>query len=555
MKNSKFIALIAVLLTFCIPSFGQAVGLPRPLDDPALQNALGGGYYDGVLQYGAKGNGARGTGGATSSGTANFTDSAANFTAFDVGKVIAVSGAGAGSRALVTTIAAFTDSTHVTLAATASNTLSGANYAYGTDDSTSIQNAVNAAFNSPANSGTVFLRPGIYVLSTGINWKSRVSLLGSGVGATVLMPINTSTSTLGPGSAIYGLSAGSPATPYTDCEFRHFEIDGIYQAGSSFSVGVKGIYIQYMMRPLFFDLYIHDTMATGLGVDFLGDCKINGVNVNGCGRGGSTTTAGSSGIGIGTGGGNLGFLSNGVSASMRGSGIITNCHAFNNKRYGIFIESQNLSDDGWTVSNCKAEKNGFAGIGVAGSDRSDVVIGNDCNNNAGYGIYIGADTITPKDAPYQFLVSGNNCHSNVGAQICVDWRYVSAANSFVKSARGVIQGNICSPTSSTLPTNTHGIQVLVAATYGLSDLDICDNQIQGNRYHGITISGAGTVDRLSLRGNKIYNNSQSAAGTYNAFDLTGPTFTNLLVTDNECYDNQATQTQGYGFKVGGFHAD
>lgn len=93
------------------------------------------------------------------SGTPNLLSSGSTFTSADVGKRIYVPGAGVAGAGLSTTILAFVDVTHVTLAVNASTTLAAvaatnaAPFAYGTDDTTAIQTALNAV----PTGGTLFI--------------------------------------------------------------------------------------------------------------------------------------------------------------------------------------------------------------------------------------------------------------------------------------------------------------------------------------------------------------------------------------------------------------
>lgn len=79
------------------------------------------------------------------SGAAALTATGAAFTSADVGKLIAVPGAGAAGGILNTTIAAFTDATHITLTANAGTTVSAVSktVSYATNDQAAIQAALN----------------------------------------------------------------------------------------------------------------------------------------------------------------------------------------------------------------------------------------------------------------------------------------------------------------------------------------------------------------------------------------------------------------------------
>lgn len=116
-----------------------------------------------VTEYGALGNGRIVNDAAMTSGSAVLTCATSlPFTAGDVGRNVMVLGAGASGETLVGTISAYTDTGHVTLSATAGTTVSGMPALWASDDTTAIQNAVNAAVAyaaSRAGAATVFIPP------------------------------------------------------------------------------------------------------------------------------------------------------------------------------------------------------------------------------------------------------------------------------------------------------------------------------------------------------------------------------------------------------------
>lgn len=119
--------------------------------------------------YGGKGDGRRVIDAATTTGgSSNFTSATAAFTAGDVGKVAYIVGAGAAGADLTTTIAAFVNSTTVTLTATPGTAVSSKFALIGTDDTAAIQDAVNAAGTyAAANDGyaEILFRAVIYVVN------------------------------------------------------------------------------------------------------------------------------------------------------------------------------------------------------------------------------------------------------------------------------------------------------------------------------------------------------------------------------------------------------
>lgn len=99
--------------------------------------------------YGAVGNARQFLNATITTGTAILTSAAggATFTSGDVGRTVVIRGAGADGGAaglLQTTVLTFTSATQVTLAANATATVSGVEAWIGTNDTTALQNCLNA---------------------------------------------------------------------------------------------------------------------------------------------------------------------------------------------------------------------------------------------------------------------------------------------------------------------------------------------------------------------------------------------------------------------------
>jgi hypothetical protein len=133
--------------------------------------------YD-VTAHSVKADGVRLTDGAITSGAFSFTSASAVFTAADVGKTIAVEGAGAAGATLTTTIATFVSATNVTLTASAGTTVTGAEVYYGTDNTTNINAAITAV--NANGGGVVFFPKGLYLYGSSIDLSScnNVTLMG-----------------------------------------------------------------------------------------------------------------------------------------------------------------------------------------------------------------------------------------------------------------------------------------------------------------------------------------------------------------------------------------
>lgn len=138
--------------------------------------------------YGAVGNGIIGTAGSVTAASTAFTATGSAFVAGDVGKLIAIEGAGAanylatGYQPHITTIAAYVSPTQVTLTVAATRTVSGVEYAYGTDDTTALQTAWAAL----ANDWMLYHPTGIYLcqdrLTTPTGGRTGCGAYGDGPG-------------------------------------------------------------------------------------------------------------------------------------------------------------------------------------------------------------------------------------------------------------------------------------------------------------------------------------------------------------------------------------
>jgi hypothetical protein len=234
-----------------------------------------------------------------------------------------------------------------------------------TNDQPALQalvDALGAAYAADSLGRVIYCPPGRYsIRDAGTIWRSGVSLIGAGPGATRFLlanPGNRADPT--PLAFFTALQHGADRGNHlADCTFAGFEIDGSGVALARYDVLAKGLGMQYMLRARFRDLYIHDTGASGLGCDFLQDTMIEGVVVARCGRLDNGLQMGGSGLGIGTGGwGAIERLT------------ISDCTAVGNARNGIFLELQKkywARTRGIRIVGCHAEGNRF-GISDWGAD-------------------------------------------------------------------------------------------------------------------------------------------------------------------------------------------
>ncbi|MFI6262814.1 right-handed parallel beta-helix repeat-containing protein [Micromonospora sp. NPDC051006] len=208
----------------------------------------------------------------------------------------------------------------------------------------------------------IYCPPGIYsIRDAGTIWRSGVSLIGAGPHATRFLLSNAG-NRADPTPLAYWTTVQHGADRdrhIAECTFADFEIDGSGVAMAEYSYLAKGLGLQYVVRGMFRNLYIHHTGATGLGCDFLQDSLIEGCVVVGCGRLDNGEEIGGAGIGIGIGGwGEIERLT------------IANCTTVANGTNGIFLELQKdywPQPRGYRIIGCHSQANRF-GISDWGAD-------------------------------------------------------------------------------------------------------------------------------------------------------------------------------------------
>gem|GEM_PF-1770165 len=287
---------------------------------------------------------------------------------------------------------------------------------------------LGAAYAADRVPRVIYCPPGVYsVRDQSIVWRSGVSLIGAGAGATRFVLANPGKPNTPVVLAAFTAQqhGASRENHLADCTFASFEIDGAKVDLERYDPLAKGLGLQYLVRARFRDLYIHDTAGTGLGCDFLQDAVIEAIHAQNCGRQDNGEQMGGAGIGIGIGGwGPIERLTvisciavdngtNGIFVELqrenwpppRGIKIIA-CHAAGN-RFGI----SDWGAEGLIVSACIMTANheagfdvsskGTAKIGGRGGILSDCVI----DSNVRDGVSIG-------NTPGPYAVRGNRISGN-----------------------------------------------------------------------------------------------------------------------------------------------
>lgn len=394
----------------------------------------------------------------------------------------------------------------------------------GTDAAPAFNYAINKLY--AAGGGTLYFK-GKYKLLSAIHHKAGVSLVGMGPRYSVLYPVGINY------SAIEGLG-GSMITAYKDFMFEDFEIDAINLGDSSlpYTWAEKCIYIQYIQRATFRNLYLHDAPASTLGIDFLDDTLIdNVINVR-AGRlfgihGG--LAVGGSGLGIGTGAWDYENLK------------IVNCESHDCGNFGLFFEKQaqikttpttiradGVYSKGMRVDNCNFTGNTNAGVSDAGVEN---LIMSNCNmyDNAGHGFKVYAGGKNGK-------VSNCRIYGNGDSGVYVDNSQTGNGNDY--------KVNDCDIYSNA----KHGMY-LYKDISPFKNFNAIDNRIYSNGANGIKLYSSVDMEDLVIENNEIYGNGTAAIANNTYGILIDANLKNQKIKNNRCYDRQGTKTQSVGVKL------
>jgi hypothetical protein len=349
-----------------------------------------------------------------------------------------------------------------------------------------LVDALGAAYAADGLGRVIYCPPGNYAIrDASVVWRSGVSLVGAGPGVTRFLLSNPANRADPTTLAVFTASwhGANPDNHLADCTFERFEIDGSGVALAGYNVFAKGLYLQYMLRGRFRDLHIHDTVATGLGCDFLQDTMIESVLVERCGRLNSGAEIGGAGFGVGVGGWG------GVERFT-----ISDCTAVGNGANGFFVELQRefrLRPRGIRIIGCHAEDN-YNGISDWGADGMVVsactMIG---NRVAGYNV---SSYGTSHTAGQGGIVADCVIDRNLGDGLAVGntpGRYTFRGNRISANGRhGYAERN--------LPLGDQGPAGLIV----LDGNEIWDNALDGVRSDAVTVDAALVDNRVQGNGRR-----------------------------------------------------
>ncbi|NGO09862.1 right-handed parallel beta-helix repeat-containing protein [Streptomyces sp. HC44] len=375
-----------------------------------------------------------------------------------------------------------------------------------------LVDAVGAACAADGRPRTIHIPAGRYVMRDQPTlWRSGVSLIGAGRGATCFVLCNPGNPTTPVPLAWFTAAqhGAGPDNHLADITFAHFEVDGSGVRTERYDPLAKGIGLQYVLRGRFSDLYVHDAAATGFGCDFLQDTVVEGVLAVRCGRldpgeeiGGEEM--GGAGIGIGIGGwGGVERLT------------VTACTAIGNGTNGIFVELQRENwppPRGIRITACHAEDNRY-GISDWGADgllvTSSTMLG---NHEAGFDVSSqGTSGVGGRGGIVTGCVIDGNVRDGLGIGN-TPGPYAFRGNRISNNGRyGYWEHNL-----------TGGDQEPA------TDIVLESNDIRDNALDGVRIDAA--LRETAIAGNRIRNNGRRAAPATSGGGE-GVHFTSLSMTD------------------------
>ncbi|GAA3238825.1 right-handed parallel beta-helix repeat-containing protein [Dactylosporangium siamense] len=370
---------------------------------------------------------------------------------------------------------------------------------------TALVDTLGAAFAADGRPRTIHCPPGAYsIQDDGVRWRNGVSLTGSGPAATRFLLSNPRKPTSPTPLAFFTTrdhDAGRD-NHIADCTFAHFEIDGSGVTLPAYDVNAKGLFLQYVLRGRFHDLFIHDTGATGFGCDFLQDTVVDDVLAVHCGRLNNGEEMGGAGIGIGIGGwGDTERLT------------ITSCTTVGNGTNGIFVELQKRR---WTpprgirIIGCHAQANRF-GISDWGADG---LIVSACtmtgNHQAGYDVSaLGTSSVAGRGG----IVTGCVIDGNIWDGVAIGntpGPYTLDGNRISRNGRYGYWQHGLGPSGLQDRADALGVARLPGnAAHPAADVAITGNDIWGNALDGIFIDSP--VLDACIAGNRLRGNGRQAA--------------------------------------------
>jgi len=523
--------------------------LPRPVRD-----RLPGAVFD-IRDYGAKVDGIYLRDAVTTAGAATVSSVARPFTSADVGKTIAVMGAGpvvanANDGVWISTIASVTSGV-ATLGSNATASVSGARCIFGTPDDAAFAAAQTAAV--AAGGGTVYFPQGRTIATLPLNALSYVNWRGAGREvAWVHVIADRAGNGAVAGTADWLTCSGrSPSTPLIGAHFFDFAIEAeamIHTAG--YGSAIKPLNIYYVQRCSIQRMLIRNTPATSIPFDHSYDqCLIAHNYILNPGRLAPS--------GVGPGGSGIGAGTKGVGATeptLIHDNVIVGSQtaaAAGPGHNGIFTEGQEGADPDLGTNGYKIVNNTVIGMPYGISDTGSTGTLIDGNTIVGCGRGVSLRKTSLADAyPGLHAIIVNNTIRGCTGPLDTDGIGISIVDSGT-SPQGAIRDYLHTiiANNQIIENKSWGIAVSAVASAGrhFTGVTIRGNQIRSNGSSGIRLSssGGGKLRYFAITDNQIVGNGKRAVSGEQAAIImpAGTVLEGGRIQDNDMYDLAGTPTQ------------
>jgi len=367
-----------------------------------------------------------------------------------------------------------------------------------TDDTTAIQNAINAAVN-----GKLYIPAGTYKIQTlPLSVPSNITIYGDGIGRTILKigngaTIPTSGGIFNNSNIPTNVSTVSSLTLNTNIFISDMTLDG-NKANNGYSYGLYFVGVSNITVK---NVRAQNTAGQGIQLNYT-----DKVQILNC----ETDSTNADGIQLAD---SMEYLIDGCKVTNSGDYGIEVDH-------GLFLVTQNISTGSGTISN------------------------NIVNTCVNYGIAIRGEinTNNPNNKPIVGAVIIGNHTTNCSAGICLQEAIESCTVESNESYSNVHSGIVCAPGSTAGITKNCSIQNNIIrdnANDGIQadsavQMVIEGNIIVRNQYYGIY----GSLGYSLIKGNNISGNCLSSS--FNSSGIAVHDCTNTIMEGNFIYNEAST---------------
>lgn len=452
-----------------------------------------------------------------------------------------------------------------TLSGTAGTTQSGNGVCvFGTDDTVSLQNALNAAAAPDTTDagpwaqqgmGCLELPVGRIMVTASINLRTKVSIVGQGARQSEIYWASANRlGGTGNEGVLNGYVSNGSSKILRDVQLRDFAINAYSAFVTTYSYNNKTLVATYLMNFVVKNCAFLGSPGTGIGVDYLTNALIEGNYIENPGRLFVTTGGGGSGID---------FQSNRSSGwAPYGNSEWEGYMITNNTIYNPAVGGIRNTNDRTTVGNIKTQiignrvfttKAGGKGIEDCGNNGA-IIMGNVCVNTVS-----GGQTSAGNGSVDQEAWGG--IHSYGGQNGMIVNNRIQGYHRGIRLMRFLYSGSNLMPNDYMIDGNMItdsydcGISLEVNSPYVLDSVSIRNNNIINAGAEGIAaIHGGtgGTINDLIIQNNRIKNcgTITAVAARKSGIRLNVAT-DGLQITGNYFMDRQGTPTMANAITVDG----